>query len=177
MFIRFHSAIFSHVSSAVTIGTDMLELDCHITKDEQVVVSHDANLKRSTGINVNVSDLKYCVSKNKRKALYVGLKYLRQKRARCHYNKWLLRMMMIRLVLWLTAVIPALGKLACPKLEASLGSCLKTNRNWRDGFSVESTGCSSRQPCFCSQHPHGTSQLSVTPVPGDPTQFLGLCRY
>ena len=38
----------------------MLELDCHITKDEQVVVSHDANLKRSTGSNVNVSDLKYC---------------------------------------------------------------------------------------------------------------------
>ncbi|XP_014387343.1 PREDICTED: glycerophosphodiester phosphodiesterase domain-containing protein 1 isoform X1 [Myotis brandtii] len=48
------------VQSAVTIGTDMLELDCHITKDEQVVVSHDENLKRSTGVNVNISDLKYC---------------------------------------------------------------------------------------------------------------------
>ncbi|XP_001362775.2 lysophospholipase D GDPD1 isoform X2 [Monodelphis domestica] len=45
---------------AVNMGTDMLELDCHITKDEQVVVSHDGNLKRSTGINVNISDLKYC---------------------------------------------------------------------------------------------------------------------
>ncbi|XP_037660685.1 LOW QUALITY PROTEIN: lysophospholipase D GDPD1-like [Choloepus didactylus] len=46
--------------NAVTVGTDMLELDCHITKDEQVVVSHDENLKRSTGVNVNISDLKYC---------------------------------------------------------------------------------------------------------------------
>ncbi|XP_043819940.1 lysophospholipase D GDPD1 isoform X2 [Dromiciops gliroides] len=50
-------AAFRH---AVNMGTDMLELDCHITKDEQVVVSHDGNLKRSTGINVNISDLKYC---------------------------------------------------------------------------------------------------------------------
>uniref|UniRef100_A0A7N4PKX2 SMG8 nonsense mediated mRNA decay factor n=1 Tax=Sarcophilus harrisii TaxID=9305 RepID=A0A7N4PKX2_SARHA len=50
-------AAFRH---AVNMGTDMLELDCHITKDEQVVVSHDGNLKRSTGVNVNISDLKYC---------------------------------------------------------------------------------------------------------------------
>ena len=50
--------------SAVTVGTDMLELDCHITKDEEVVVSHDENLKRSTGVNVNICDLKYCVSEN-----------------------------------------------------------------------------------------------------------------
>uniref|UniRef100_A0A2K6GFK7 Glycerophosphodiester phosphodiesterase domain containing 1 n=1 Tax=Propithecus coquereli TaxID=379532 RepID=A0A2K6GFK7_PROCO len=53
-----HSSLYFF--SAVTIGTDMLELDCHITKDEQVVVSHDENLKRSTGVNVNISDLKYC---------------------------------------------------------------------------------------------------------------------
>lgn len=40
----------------------MLELDCHLTKDEQVVVLHDSNLKRSTGINAYISDVAYAVS-------------------------------------------------------------------------------------------------------------------
>lgn len=48
--------------SAVKLGTDMLELDCHLTKDEQVVVLHDSNLKRSTGINAYISDVAYAVS-------------------------------------------------------------------------------------------------------------------
>ena len=40
---------------------------------------------------------------------------------------------------------------------------------WRDGSEVKSTDCSSRRPRFNSQHPHGSSQLSVTPVPGNLT--------
>lgn len=37
----------------------MLELDCHLTKDLKVVVSHDHNLFRSTGVNKNISQLNY----------------------------------------------------------------------------------------------------------------------
>lgn len=45
------------VRSAVEQGTEMLELDCHFTKDGHVVVSHDENLLRQTGLDVNVSSL------------------------------------------------------------------------------------------------------------------------
>lgn len=43
--------------SAVEHGTEMLELDCHFTKDGHVVVSHDENLLRQTGHDVTVSSL------------------------------------------------------------------------------------------------------------------------
>uniref|UniRef100_A0AAY5EKH0 GP-PDE domain-containing protein n=1 Tax=Electrophorus electricus TaxID=8005 RepID=A0AAY5EKH0_ELEEL len=46
-------AAFRH---AVELGTDMLELDCHLTKDEQVVVLHDSNLRRLTGVDADISD-------------------------------------------------------------------------------------------------------------------------
>uniref|UniRef100_A0A8C6KAG3 Glycerophosphodiester phosphodiesterase domain containing 3a n=1 Tax=Nothobranchius furzeri TaxID=105023 RepID=A0A8C6KAG3_NOTFU len=43
---------------AVEMGTDMLEMDCHLTKDGHVVVSHDENLLRQMGCDVTISSLK-----------------------------------------------------------------------------------------------------------------------
>ncbi|XP_049925498.1 lysophospholipase D GDPD3a isoform X1 [Epinephelus moara] len=45
---------FTH---AVEQGTQMLEMDCHLTRDGHVVVSHDENLLRQTGHDVTISSL------------------------------------------------------------------------------------------------------------------------
>ena len=37
----------------------MLELDCHFTKDNQVVVNHDSSLYRTTNLQQFVRDLNY----------------------------------------------------------------------------------------------------------------------
>ncbi len=46
------------VSSAVEQGTQMLEMDCHLTHDGHVVASHDENLLRQTGHDATISSLK-----------------------------------------------------------------------------------------------------------------------
>lgn len=45
------------------------------------------------------------------------------------------------------------------------------------GSAFRSTSHSSRGPRFSSQHPHRSSQPSVTPATGDLMSFPGLCRY
>ncbi|VUZ39230.1 unnamed protein product [Hymenolepis diminuta] len=46
-------------TSAVELGADMLEIDCQLTKDEEVVVSHDNDLSRGTGVAKHISDLNF----------------------------------------------------------------------------------------------------------------------
>jgi hypothetical protein len=41
----------------------------------------------------------------------------------------------------------------------------------------KSTGRSSSGPRFYFQHPHGSSQLSVTPVPGGPVSSSSFCGH
>lgn len=48
---------------------------------------------------------------------------------------------------------------------------------WRHGTTVESTGCSSRQPGKDSYHPHGCLQPSVTSVSETLTPLSGLCEH
>jgi len=47
----------SSAKLAMEENADALELDIHLTKDNQLVVIHDSNIKRTSGIDKNVTDL------------------------------------------------------------------------------------------------------------------------
>ncbi len=65
----FFSKVF--ISRGLANGVEMLELDCHLTKDHQVVVHHDFSVNRTTGEDGFIRDTAYDVcsyrkSQNKR---------------------------------------------------------------------------------------------------------------
>ena len=47
------------ISLAIEEGADYVEIDVRLTKDGFVILSHDESLKRTTGVDVKVSDLTY----------------------------------------------------------------------------------------------------------------------
>lgn len=49
-------------------------------------------------------------------------------------------------------------------------------KDWSDVFMVKSICYSCGRPEFNFQNPHGSSQLSVNPVPGHPMPCFDLCR-
>lgn len=57
---RPHPALLSH--SAVAQRANLLELDCQLTQDGVVVVSHDDNLFRQSGVDKDVGSLDFEVS-------------------------------------------------------------------------------------------------------------------
>ncbi|UJR32151.1 hypothetical protein I4U23_019618 [Adineta vaga] len=51
--------MMSPFDKGLTNGVEMLELDCHLTKDHQVVVHHDFSLNRTAGQDGFIRDINY----------------------------------------------------------------------------------------------------------------------
>lgn len=56
---EFYENTLGAFQASANLGTQMLELDVHLTQDGQVVVCHDQNLLRVTGENANIKELTY----------------------------------------------------------------------------------------------------------------------
>lgn len=57
--VRYPENTMSAFVGAKKLGADWIELDVQQTKDKQIVVSHDTNLKRVTGVDKDIIDMDY----------------------------------------------------------------------------------------------------------------------
>ncbi len=57
--IKYPENTMAAFKGAVELNADWIELDVQQTKDNKIVVSHDSNLKRVTGVNKDISDMTY----------------------------------------------------------------------------------------------------------------------
>jgi hypothetical protein len=70
--------------------------------------------------------------------------------------------------------LPLLKILTVLRINTKMLTIEDKNQAGKDSSMVKSTGCSSRRSVFYSQYPHFSSQLFLTPVPGDPKPPYGL---
>lgn len=57
--VKYPENTMSAFIGAKKLGADWIELDVQQTKDKQIVVSHDTNLSRVTGVNKDIIDMNY----------------------------------------------------------------------------------------------------------------------
>ena len=57
--VKYPENTMAAFKGAFELGADWIELDVQQTKDRKIVVSHDTNLKRVTGVNKNIIDMTY----------------------------------------------------------------------------------------------------------------------
>lgn len=57
--VKYPENTMAAFKGAKQLGADWIELDIQQTKDKQIVVSHDTNLKRITGVDKDIIDMNY----------------------------------------------------------------------------------------------------------------------
>ncbi len=77
--IKYPENTMAAFMGAKKMGADWIELDVQQTKDKQIVVSHDTNLNRVTGINKDIIDMNYSEIKKLDAGSFFDMKFKGEK--------------------------------------------------------------------------------------------------